>query len=64
MLEVWADPTVDRNRHVLTIDSDSARVTLTIENIPSAENPATGRTAALSIIAALRDLATPFRVGT
>ncbi len=64
LLEVWADPSVDRNTHSLAIDADSARVQLTIENIPTAENPATGRTAALSIVAALQDLAASFRVGT
>ena len=37
--------------------------TLSIENVPS-ENPKTGRIVALSIIATLRKLAAPLRVGT
>ncbi len=56
--EIWADPTVERNCHTIEVDADSARFTLTIENIPS-ENPKTGRITALSVLAALRKLACP-----
>jgi len=62
-IEIWADPAVTRNCHAIEVDADSARFTLTIENIPS-ENPRTGRITALSVIAALRKLTTPLRVGT
>jgi aspartate dehydrogenase len=61
--EIWADPTVDRNCHRIEVDADSARFTLTIENIPS-DNPKTGRITALSVLAALRKLHAPLRVGT
>jgi len=37
---------------------------MTIENIPSAENPRTGTITALSVIAALRRLTAPLIVGT
>lgn len=63
-LEIWADPTVMRNTHTIQVDSDSARFEMTIENLPSEENPRTGRITALSVIAALRGLAAPLRVGT
>jgi aspartate dehydrogenase len=63
MMEIWADPAVDRNCHAIEVDSDSARFTLSIENIPS-ENPKTGRITALSVLAALRKLKAPLRVGT
>lgn len=63
MIEIWADPAVDRNCHSIEVDADSARFTLTIENIPS-ENPKTGRITALSVLAALRKLKAPLRVGT
>jgi aspartate dehydrogenase len=63
MMEIWADPGVDRNCHTIEVDSDSARFTLKIENVPS-ENPRTGRITALSVLAALRKLAAPLRVGT
>jgi aspartate dehydrogenase len=63
MMEIWADPAIDRNCHTIEVDSDSARFTLSIENVPS-ENPKTGRITALSVLAALRKLNSPLRVGT
>jgi aspartate dehydrogenase len=62
-IEIWADPSVTRNCHSIEVDSDSARFTLAIENIPS-ENPKTGRITAQSVLAALRRLEAPLRVGT
>jgi aspartate dehydrogenase len=62
-VEIWADPTVTRNTHRIEVDSDSARFSMTIENIPS-ENPKTGLITALSVIACLRKLSAPLRVGT
>ena len=63
LAEIAADPALDRNCHTVEVDSDSARFTLSIENIPS-DNPRTGRLAALSVLAALRKLTSPLRVGT
>lgn len=63
MIDIWADPAVDRNCHSITVDSDSARYTLSIENIPS-ENPKTGKNVALSVLAALRKMHAPLAVGT
>ena len=62
-LEIWADPTVTRNTHRIVVDSDSAHLDMTIANIPS-ENPKTGRITALSVLATLRKLNAPLRVGT
>lgn len=62
-IDIWADPAVTRNCHTIEVDADSARFTMTIENIPS-ENPKTGRITALSALAALRRLHAPLRVGT
>jgi aspartate dehydrogenase len=62
-IEIWADPTVSRNCHTIEVEADSARFSMTIENVPS-ENPKTGRITALSVIAALRKLHAPLRVGT
>jgi aspartate dehydrogenase len=62
-LEIWADPTVTRNMHRIEVESDSARFSMSIENIPS-ENPKTGMITALSVIACLRKLRAPLRVGT
>jgi aspartate dehydrogenase len=63
LLEIWADPTVTRNTHHIEVDADCARFSMTIENVPS-ENPRTGRITALSVIALLRKLCAPIKVGT
>jgi aspartate dehydrogenase len=62
-LEIWADPTVTRNTHTITVDADTARFTMTIENIPS-DNPRTGKSVAPSTVAALRALVSELKVGT
>ncbi|WP_323769308.1 aspartate dehydrogenase [Antarctobacter sp.] len=62
-LEVWADPTVKRNTHTITVVSDSANLTLKIENIPSDDNPKTGRITPLSVISTLKRLTAPLVVG-
>jgi aspartate dehydrogenase len=63
-LEIWADPTVTRNTHRIVVEADSARFEMTIENVPSAENPRTGKITALSMIAALAALRAPLKVGS
>ncbi|MGE0702043.1 MAG: aspartate dehydrogenase [Hyphomicrobiaceae bacterium] len=63
-IEIWADPGVDRNVHTIEVRSDSSDLTMTIANIPSAENPATGKVTALSAIAALRRLTAPLVIGS
>ena len=62
-LEIWADPNVSRNTHTITVDADTARFTMTIENIPS-ENPRTGKNVAPSTVAALRALVSELKVGS
>ena len=62
-LEIWADPTVTHNTHTITVNSDSAKFSMTMENIPS-ENPRTGRIVAQSVVAMLRKLTSHFQVGT
>ena len=63
-LEIWADPTVDRNTHRIQVESDTARFTLEIATVPSEENPRTGKITAPSVIAALRGLTSTLKVGT
>lgn len=62
-IEIWADPGVERNCHTIEVEADSASFSLTIANVPS-ENPKTGKITALSVLAALRKLHGPIRVGT
>jgi aspartate dehydrogenase len=63
-LEIWADPELERNTHTVRVDADSARFEMSIENVPSAEKPGTGKITALSVIAALRGLTSPLKVGS
>src|SRR5262249_38080046 len=62
-LEIWADPHLTRNTHRIILESDAARLDMAIESVPSA-NPRTGRITAQSVIAALRRLNSPLRIGT
>jgi len=63
MVEIWADPALTRNIHRIEVEADSARFSMAIENVPS-ENPRTGLITALSVIACLRKLHAPLRIGT
>jgi aspartate dehydrogenase len=63
-LEIWADPSATRNMHTIEVESDSARFTMSIEGIPTPENPRTGKLTALSVIALLRGLTATMRIGS
>jgi aspartate dehydrogenase len=63
-VEIWADPAVTRNTHRIEVEADAARFSMQIENVPSAENPRTGRLTALSVVAALKKLSSPLAIGT
>ena len=64
MIDIWADPAVDRNIHRIEVEADAARFSFQIENVPSLENPKTGRMTPLSVIALLRKLTSPLAIGT
>jgi aspartate dehydrogenase len=63
-IEIWADPALTRNVHCIEVEAEAARFTMQIENVPSAENPRTGRLTALSVVAALKKLSAPLAIGT
>ena len=63
-LEIWADPGVTRNVHEIHVRAEAANFRLYIENVPSEENPKTGKLVALSVMATLRRLTAPLVVGT
>ena len=63
-IEIWADPAVSRNIHRIEVEADAARFSMQIENVPSLENPRTGRLTPLSVIALLRKLTSPLSIGT
>jgi aspartate dehydrogenase len=62
-LEIWADPEISRNMHSIFVESDAALLTMSIENIPT-DNPKTGRITAQSVLALLRKMTAPMRVGS
>ena len=61
---IWADPGLDRNVHTVRVESEAARLTMTIENVPRDANPRTGRLTPLSVIACLRGLVGPLKIGS
>ena len=63
-IEIWADPSITRNTHRIEVEADAAHFSMQIENVPTDENPRTGRITALSVIAALKKLAAPLAIGT
>ena len=63
-LEIWADPGVSRNTHRIAVEAEAARFEMSIENVPSQENPRTGKLTPLSVIAVLRGLTASLKVGT
>ncbi len=63
-VEVWADPTSQRNTHTIEVRSNSSDFTMTIAGRPTESNPATGRITPLSALATLRRLTAPLVVGT
>jgi aspartate dehydrogenase len=63
-LEIWADPGLERNVHKIQVEADSARFEMQIENVPTEDNPRTGKLTPLSVIAALKSLTATLRVGS
>ncbi len=63
-VQIWADPGITRNIHTIRVEAEAARFTMTIENVPSLENPRTGRLTALSMLACLRGLVSTVKVGS
>lgn len=63
-LEIWVDPALTRNNHRIIVEAAAARFEMQIENVPSEENPRTGKLTPLSVIATLRGFTAPLKVGT
>lgn len=54
-LVVIADPNLERNRHEVVAEGGFGMLRFEIENVPSDENPRTGRIVAMSVVRALLD---------
>jgi aspartate dehydrogenase len=63
-IEIWLDPAVERNVHRISVDADSTRFDMEIQNVPNPGHEGTGPLTAYSVIAALKDLTAAFRAGT
>lgn len=63
-VELWADPSVERNIHEIFVEGVFGEAYLKISNVPSPDNPGTSYLAALSILTLLKNLENPLVVGT
>ena len=63
-VELWADPSVTANRHEIEATGVFGSVSITTDNVPSPNNPATSYLAALSVLTLLKNLGDPLVVGT
>jgi aspartate dehydrogenase len=63
-VELWVDPSVDRNVHELIIEGNFGETCIRVTNVQSPDNPATSYLAALSILSLLNNLDDPIIVGT
>jgi len=62
-LRVVADPRIERNRHEVVVEGVFGRLEVTIENVPSDENPRSGRIVAMSVVRALLDRSAAVTMG-
>jgi aspartate dehydrogenase len=63
-VRIWADPGIGRNIHTITVEAAAARLSMTVENVPSESNPRTGKLTPLSVLACLRGLTATLKVGS
>ena len=63
-IRIIADPTVTRNTHEILVAGEFGNLSIKIENVPSPENPRTGKLSAMSALATLRRITAHVRVGT
>ena len=59
-----ANPQLSPLINLIRVEAKAARFTMTIENVPTEENPRTGQITALSMLACLRGLVATLKVGT
>jgi aspartate dehydrogenase len=59
-----ADPHIVRNTHVITVKAVTGEICITLQNVPSPDNPKTAWLACYSALAALKQMREPVRYGT
>lgn len=63
-VEIFADGTVPGTRHTVRVVADVVELEMTSQNFPSPANKRTSRLVAPSIVAALREIDAPLRIGS
>jgi aspartate dehydrogenase len=62
-VELWADPTVDKNIHEIFVKGEFGDIYTKVTNLPSPDNPATSYLAALSVLSLLKNIDSPLVIG-
>jgi aspartate dehydrogenase len=63
-VEIWADPEASGNRHQIFAEGEFGHAEISVDNVPSPDNPRTSYLAALSVLALIEDYDSPIKVGT
>ena len=61
---IWADPGLAGTLHVIRVEAEAARLTMTVENLPMDASAHTARLTPLSVLACLRGLVSALKPGT
>ncbi|NQT28245.1 MAG: aspartate dehydrogenase [Candidatus Omnitrophica bacterium] len=61
---IKADPRIKRNVHHIVVDSEEAKLSVRVENVPSKKNPKTSALAILSTQQLLKKIFSPFKIGS
>jgi aspartate dehydrogenase len=62
-IEIWLDPALERNVHTITVEADSTRFNIEMQNVPNPGHEGTGPLVGYSVLAVLKDLVATFRAG-
>jgi aspartate dehydrogenase len=63
-IRILADPGITHNTHEIQYRGEAGRLTMKFENVTVPANPKTTYLACLSVLAALKNIRSPYRVGT
>jgi len=62
-VEIWVDPNATKNTHEVFVKGEFGEAMIRVDNLPCPDNPRTSYLAALSIIALLKNLSSPLKIG-
>ena len=64
LIRVYVDPEETRNVHEIVLEGEVGRITLTLDNLPSEENPKTSKLAVYSAVATIEKYLADLVIGT